>query len=84
MTTAFPQSKTTVPIAFGAMTIGEAGNEQSRIHDEATVQAILDCLKKHGVDEIDVSITSRLKKTLRTDERYSLPECTAVEQAKHF
>lgn len=49
----FPQSKSAVPVAFGAMTIGEAGNEQSRIHDEATVQAILDCLKAHGVDELD-------------------------------
>ena len=51
----FPQSKTAVPVAFGAMTIGEAGKEQARVHDESTVQSILEVLKKHGVDEIDVS-----------------------------
>ncbi|UZJ52507.1 hypothetical protein CBS101457_001827 [Exobasidium rhododendri] len=51
--TSFPQSKTAVPIAFGAMTIGAAGKEQSRVHDAETVQSILDVLKKHGVVEID-------------------------------
>jgi hypothetical protein len=52
--TSFQQSKTAVPVAFGAMTIGEKGKEQSRVHDQETVQAILDVLKKHGVEEIDV------------------------------
>lgn len=51
--TAFPQSKTAVPISFGAMTIGTKGFEQARIHDEKTLQDLLDVLKKHGVDEID-------------------------------
>lgn len=55
MTTDFPPSRTAVPIAFGAMTIGEAGKEQSRIHDDETVQAILDVLKRHGVDELDTA-----------------------------
>jgi aflatoxin B1 aldehyde reductase len=50
---AFPSSKTAVPLAFGAMTVGEAGKSGVRITDMTLFQNILDLLKKHGVDEID-------------------------------
>jgi hypothetical protein len=49
------QSKTAIPLAFGAMTIGEKGKEQSRIHDDDKIQEIFNELQKHGVYEIDVS-----------------------------
>ena len=52
--TTMTASKTAVPLAFGAMTIGAAGKDMSRIHDKESIQKILDVLKKHGVDELDV------------------------------
>lgn len=54
-TQSFPTSKTAVPLAFGAMTIGKEGASQSRIHDLPTVQKILDLLKQHGTDEVDTA-----------------------------
>lgn len=53
--TKMEQSKTAVPIAFGAMTIGQAGKEMVRISEHDQLQAIFEVLKKHGVDELDVS-----------------------------
>ena len=36
----------------GAMTFGEAGKEQARIHDLETVNAILDIFQAHGHYEV--------------------------------
>ncbi|RFU33148.1 hypothetical protein B7463_g3184, partial [Scytalidium lignicola] len=50
------QAKTTVKIVFGAMTLGEKGAEQARVHSLEECTAILDVFQKHGHNEIDTAI----------------------------
>ena len=49
-----PQSKTAVPIVFGAMTIGN-GVEQSRVRDIHEAEQLLDIFQSHGHNEVDTS-----------------------------
>jgi len=49
------QQKTAVNVVFGAMTFGEAGAEQARVHDLGAAKEILDAFQKHGHNEIDTA-----------------------------
>lgn len=49
------QSKTTVPIVFGAMTFGEGGIEGVRVSDINEANAILDTFQAHGHNEVDTA-----------------------------
>ncbi|EJD54256.1 Aldo/keto reductase [Auricularia subglabra TFB-10046 SS5] len=42
-------------IVMGAMTFGEAGKEQARVHDVAEVEKILDIFQAHGHKEVDTA-----------------------------
>ncbi|CAK7271460.1 hypothetical protein SEPCBS119000_004617 [Sporothrix epigloea] len=44
-------------IVFGAMTLGEAGAEQARVHSLDDCAAILDVFQRHGHNEIDTART---------------------------
>jgi aflatoxin B1 aldehyde reductase len=48
-------STTSLPIIFGAMTFGRAGEEQVRTSDLPSCAAILDTFQSHGHNEIDTS-----------------------------
>jgi aflatoxin B1 aldehyde reductase len=48
-------AKTALPIVFGAMTFGRAGEEQVRTSSLADCAAILDVFQSHGHSEIDTS-----------------------------
>lgn len=52
---ATPQQKSSFNIVFGAMTIGKAGVEQTRVHTLDETAAILDVFQRHGHSEIDTS-----------------------------
>ncbi|KAK5079787.1 hypothetical protein LTR70_007599 [Exophiala xenobiotica] len=52
---ATPQQKSSLNIVFGAMTIGKAGVEQTRVHTLGETAAILDVFQRHGHNEIDTS-----------------------------
>jgi len=52
---ALSQPTTNVPIVLGAMTFGEEGKEQARVHDLETVNEIIDIFQKHGHNEIDTA-----------------------------
>ena len=49
------EQKTAVNVVFGAMTFGEAGAEQARVHDLKTAGDILDVFQAHGHSEIDTA-----------------------------
>lgn len=51
MTTA----KTNIQIAFGTMTFGREGEEQSRVFKLEDCQKILDIFKSHGHTELDTA-----------------------------
>ncbi|TVY85346.1 Aflatoxin B1 aldehyde reductase member [Lachnellula suecica] len=44
-----------VNVVFGAMTFGEEGTEQARVHDKADCAAILDIFQAHGHNEVDTA-----------------------------
>jgi len=50
-----PEQKSALNIVMGAMTFGEAGKEQARVHDLETVNAILDIFQAHGHYEVDTA-----------------------------
>jgi len=47
--------KTNLPILFGAMTLGKAGVEQTRVHDLKDASALLDLFQQHGHNQIDTA-----------------------------
>ncbi|TFK50684.1 Aldo/keto reductase [Heliocybe sulcata] len=47
--------KSALNIVMGAMTFGEEGKEQARVHDLKDVEAILDVFQAHGHYEIDTA-----------------------------
>ncbi|EJD00810.1 Aldo/keto reductase [Fomitiporia mediterranea MF3/22] len=49
------KQKSALNIVMGAMTFGEAGKEQARVHDLKDVEAILDVFQKHGHYEVDTA-----------------------------
>lgn len=49
------QQKSPLNIVFGAMTIGKAGVEQTRVHSLDDAAAILDVFQRHGHSEIDTA-----------------------------
>ncbi|TFK46415.1 Aldo/keto reductase [Heliocybe sulcata] len=50
-----PAQKSALNIVMGAMTFGEAGKEQARVHDIKDVAAILDVFQSHGHYEVDTA-----------------------------
>ncbi|TIB01779.1 hypothetical protein E3P94_01366 [Wallemia ichthyophaga] len=44
-----------LPVVLGAMTFGQQGKEQARVHDYETVQEIIDIFGQHGHKEIDTA-----------------------------
>jgi len=50
-----PEQKSALNIVMGAMTFGEEGKEQARVHDLETVNKILDVFQSHGHFEIDTA-----------------------------
>ncbi|KAH8806106.1 NADP-dependent oxidoreductase domain-containing protein [Xylogone sp. PMI_703] len=48
--------KTAVKIVLGAMTLGEKGAEQARVHTLEECTEILDVFQKHGHNEVDTAI----------------------------
>ncbi|EJU02767.1 Aldo/keto reductase [Dacryopinax primogenitus] len=50
-----PEQKSELNIVMGAMTFGEEGKEQARVHDLKDVEAILDVFQAHGHTEIDTA-----------------------------
>ncbi|KZT21812.1 Aldo/keto reductase [Neolentinus lepideus HHB14362 ss-1] len=55
MTATKGTQKSALNIVMGAMTFGEAGKEQARVHDLKDVEAILDVFQAHGHYEIDTA-----------------------------
>lgn len=49
-------SKTALKVVFGAMTIGEADAESTRVHTLEEASGILDVFQKHGHDEVDTAL----------------------------
>jgi hypothetical protein len=49
------QEKSALPVVLGAMTFGEEGKEQARVHDLETVKKIIDIFGSHGHREIDTA-----------------------------
>lgn len=50
------QTKTNIPIVFGAMTFGAPGTAMSRTHDLKDCAKILDIFQSHGHKEVDSAI----------------------------
>ncbi|KZT56053.1 Aldo/keto reductase [Calocera cornea HHB12733] len=50
-----PEQTSALNIVMGAMTFGEAGKEQARVHDLKDVEAILDVFQAHGHTEVDTA-----------------------------
>lgn len=49
------QTKTKMPIVFGAMTFGKPGVEQTRVHDLKDAAAMLGVFQKYGHKEVDTA-----------------------------
>jgi aflatoxin B1 aldehyde reductase len=47
--------KSTLPVVLGAMTFGEEGREQVRVHDYQIVKQIIDIFGSHAHREIDTA-----------------------------
>lgn len=47
--------KSALPVILGAMTFGQRGKEQARVHDYETVHEIIDVFGQHGHREIDTA-----------------------------